>query len=422
MRILHTSDWHLGHGLHGRARDAEHQRFLDWLLDRIDEHMVDALIIPGDIFDSANPPTSALRAWYGFLGAARKRNRMLDVVVVGGNHDSAARLDAPRALLEPLDVRVIGGVPRDADGAIDYDAMVVPLTDSAGEVEVWVAAVPFLRPADLPRVELPEVPDDQPQPDPLVEGVREVYRRTFEAARARMQPGQSILATGHCYMRGGRISEDSERKVLGGNQHALPLDVFPSDVVYVALGHLHLAQAVGGVEHVRYCGAPLPLSMAEREYPHQILLVDIVDGELHGIRSVAAPAGVEMMRVPVAGYEPVDTVLERIAALPTVDRARPEWTRPFLEVAVRLDAPEPGLRLRVEEALAGKHARLARLVVERPGRGRALADEVPDAQLGTLNAEEVFRRKWARQHPGEPPEPLLERFHELLHEIEQDEA
>ncbi len=422
MRILHTSDWHLGHGLHGRSREAEHQRFLDWLLDRIDEHMVDALIIPGDIFDSANPPTSALRAWYWFLGQARRRNRDLDVVVVGGNHDSAARLDAPKPLLEPLDVRVIGGVPRLEDGSIDYEAMVIPLHDCAGDVEAYVAAVPFLRPADLPRVAPPDDLAEGEAFDPLVEGVREVYRRTFAAARAKMEPGQSLVATGHCFMRGGKITEDSERKVLGGNQHALPLDVFEADVAYVALGHLHLAQAVGGVEHVRYCGAPLPLSMAEREYPHQILLVDVIDGTLDGVATVKAPPSVEMARIPVSGYEPVDSVLERIAGLPALDRAQPEWSRPFLEVAVRLDTPQPGLRLRVEEALAGRHPRLARLVVDRPGRGRALADEVPDAELGTLNAEEVFRRKWARQHPGEPPVVLLEKFHELVQDVEQDEA
>lgn len=416
MRILHTSDWHLGHGLHGRSRDEEHRRFLDWLLDRLDEHMVDALIIPGDVFDTANPPTSALQAWYEFLGTARRRNANLDIVIAGGNHDSAARLDAPRAILRPLAVHVVGGLPRLADGAVDHERLVVPLSNAEGDVEAWVAAMPFLRPADLPRVDVGE------EGDPLVEGVRRVYAEAFAAARARMQPGQSLIATGHCFMRGGKISEDSERKVLGGNQHALPLEVFADDVAYVALGHLHLAQSVGGADHVRYCGAPLPLSMSERDYPHQVLIADIFEGKVDAIEALRAPRAIEMMRVPAAGYEVLASVLERIAALPGLSERDAAWARPFLEVAVRLTGPEPGLRPRVEAALAGKAPRLARLLVERAGDAKALADAIPDAELTTLGAEEVFRRRWARIHPGEPPSALVAAFHELLEAVEQEDG
>lgn len=416
MRILHTSDWHLGHGLHGRSRDDEHRRFLDWLLDRLDEHRVDALLIPGDVFDSANPPTSALHAWYSFIATARRRSPGLDIVIAGGNHDSAARLDAPRDILNAMAVHVIGGLPRLGDGTVDHGRLIVPLTNAAGDIEAWVAAMPFLRPADLPRVAVGE------DGDPLVEGVRRVYADAFAAARARLEPGQSIIATGHCYMRGGKISEDSERKVLGGNQHALPLEVFADDVAYVALGHLHLAQSVGGADHVRYCGAPLPLSLGERDYPHQALLVDVIEGRVDAIETLMAPRAVEMLRLPLAGYEVIESVLERIAALPSLSDGDEAWARPFLEVAVRLAGPEPGLRQRVEASLVGKAPRLARLVVERPGDGRSLADAIPDVELGTLGAEEVFRRRWARSHPDEPPAALVAAFHELLEVVEQEDG
>ena len=175
MRLLHTSDWHLGHSLHGRSRDPEHWVLLAWLLEQISLHRVDALMIPGDIFDSANPPAAASKAWYDFLATARRRHPNLDIVVAGGNHDSAARLDAPGTLLRSLDVFVVGGVPRTTDGAIDHEAMCIPLTDADGEIAAWVAAVPFLRPADLPRVPV------TPEQDPLVEGVAQVYADTFAA-------------------------------------------------------------------------------------------------------------------------------------------------------------------------------------------------------------------------------------------------
>src|SRR5690606_38813120 len=102
---------------------------------------------------------------------------------------------------------------------------------------------------------------------------------------------------GHCYMTGTRLSELSERRILGGNQHALPVDLFPDDVAYVALGHLHLAQRVGA-DHVRYAGSPIPLSFGERHYPHQVLLVDLRGERVAGIEPLRVPRSVDLLRVP----------------------------------------------------------------------------------------------------------------------------
>ncbi|NPC81309.1 exonuclease subunit SbcD, partial [Pyxidicoccus fallax] len=98
MRLLHTSDWHLGHTLYDVSREAEHAAFLDWLLETLEAESVDALLVAGDIFDTANPSAEAQAAWYHFVARARRRLPRLDVVVIGGNHDSAARLDAPDPL------------------------------------------------------------------------------------------------------------------------------------------------------------------------------------------------------------------------------------------------------------------------------------------------------------------------------------
>src|SRR5690606_35223811 len=147
------SDWHLGHSLHEHDRGPEHDAFLAWLLGALDDLDVDALIVAGDVFETANPPAAAQRRWYAFLAEARRRLPALDVVVVGGNHDSAARLDAPRDLLDSLGVHVVGGLPRRGDGAIDVDRLIVPLRDRDGAIAAWVAAVPYLRASDLPRVD-----------------------------------------------------------------------------------------------------------------------------------------------------------------------------------------------------------------------------------------------------------------------------
>src|SRR5450830_1653635 len=116
MRLLHTSDWHLGQSLHNFDRHYEHQCFLDWLIDTIVAEEADALLIAGDIFDNANPSSNAQRQLYRFLQQAKTRAPGLQIVVIAGNHDSPGRLEAPGPLLEAHGTVVIGNVVRGRDG------------------------------------------------------------------------------------------------------------------------------------------------------------------------------------------------------------------------------------------------------------------------------------------------------------------
>ncbi len=412
MRLLHTSDWHLGHTLYDVSREAEHAAFLDWLLDTLEAQAVDALLVAGDIFDTANPSAEAQAAWYQFVARARRRRPRLDVVVIGGNHDSAARLDAPDPLFSALGVRVVGGLPR-VKGELDLERLLVPVHDAKGKVGAWVVAVPYLRPSDLPPV--PDAAADR-----LVEGVREVYSQALAAARLRRQPGQALVAMGHCYMVGTELSALSERKILGGNQHALPVDLFPEDVAYAALGHLHKAQRVGGREGVRYSGSPLPLSLSEAPYRHQVLLVELQGEALEQVKPLTVPRKVEVLRVPASKAAPLEEVLEALQALPEAEAGAPEWARPYLEVCVSLPRPEPALRRKVEEALEGRAARLVKLSPAYTGAGGALADVQPGLSLRERTPEDVFRARYARDYT-EPLEPaLLESFHSLLTQVQED--
>ena len=412
MRLLHTSDWHLGHTLYDVSREAEHAAFLTWLLDTLESEAVDALLVAGDIFDTANPSAEAQAAWYHFVARARRTLPKLDVVVVGGNHDSAARLDAPDPLFTALGVRVVGGLPRH-QGALELERLVVPVHDASGRVGAWVAAVPYLRPSDLPPVA--EVTVDR-----LVEGVRAVYAEVLDAARRRRRSGHGLVTMGHCYMTGSELSELSERKILGGNQHALPVDLFPEDVTYAALGHLHKAQRVGGREGVRYSGSPLPLSLSEAHYRHQVLLVDLEDGALTQVRPLTVPRTTDMVRVPARDAVSLADVLDLLAALPACEPGMPESMRPYLEVCVSLPRPEPALRLKVEKALEGRAARLVKLTPFYTGTGGALADVRPGLSLRERTPEDVFLARYARDFK-EPPSPVvLESFHALLTQVQED--
>jgi len=419
LRLLHTSDWHLGHTLHDLSRKREHAAFLAWLLDRLEEHEVDALLIAGDVFETANPPSHAMTAWYAFLAAAHRRRPGLDVVVIAGNHDSAARLDAAHPLLEGLGIQVVGAVPRTEAGALASGELLVPLHDAAGEVAAWCVAVPFLRPTDLPSRMQPGLLDAG---DPLVAGVRAVYDDAFEAARTQRQPGQALVGMGHCYMVGGTLSELSERRILGGNQHALPASIFPTDCAYAALGHLHRAQKVGGREEIRYSGSPLPLAIDEDRYRHQVVLAELEGETMARWEAIAVPRSIEVLRIPGPAGAPWETVAAQLAELPSADQAGPPEDWPYLEVRVCLDGPHPSLRRDVEEALEGKAVRLVKLAALRAGAGGTLADDAPDQALTDLQPVDVLERLWARTHGGEPSDEVRSCFDQLLDELGQQGA
>jgi exonuclease SbcD len=128
LTVIHTSDWHLGHELNGHDRQAEHDAFLDWLLEQVNVQAADVLLVTGDVYDIANPPVSAMRRLFRFLHAATASRPGLQVVILGGNHDSAGRIDLPSALLGDGRVHFIGALPR-REGALDFDRLLIPLRD-----------------------------------------------------------------------------------------------------------------------------------------------------------------------------------------------------------------------------------------------------------------------------------------------------
>jgi exonuclease SbcD len=429
MRLLHTSDWHLGQSLHNFERTYEHQCFLDWLLDTIVAEQADALLIAGDVFDNANPSSASQRQLYRFLQQARVRAPQLDLIVIAGNHDSPGRLEAPGPLLEAHGTQVIGNVPRGTDGRIDVERLVLPLTGRSGAVEAWCLAIPFLRPGDVPRPEAaPAAPDDgQPATlpaadgaaaspaaaDPYLAGIALLYQQAFAVAQARRQPGQAIVAMGHCHMVDGQMSNDSERRIVIGGTEMLPAGIFDPSIAYAALGHLHLAQSVGKQERIRYCGSPIPLSFAEVGYRHQILRIDIDNGADAQVSAIPVPRAVDLMRVP-AKPAPLEQVLEALAALPADSELAPD-AHPFLEVRVLLDAPQPGMRARVEAALEGKPVRLAKIETSTPSRAPTLDDaELTLDQLGKLQPDDIFKRLYRQRFGNEAPAEQLSAFAELM--------
>lgn len=403
MKLLHTSDWHLGQSLNQFDRSFEHEQFLAWLLDTLESEAIDVLLIAGDVFDNTNPSAASQTQLYQFLTQARQRVAHLGIVMTAGNHDSPGRLEAPAPFLALFEASVVGQIGRTVDG-IDLNRVVVPLKNHAGQVSAWCIAMPFLRPSDVPRVE--------DAADSHMAGIGALYAKAYEFALSKRSPGQAIIALGHCHITGGKVSEDSERRIVIGGSEALSVNVFDPGIAYVALGHLHLAQKVGDDATRRYCGSPLPMSFSEMDYPHQVVVVELDGERVASTREIRIPRSVDLLRVPKQPA-PVDEVMAQLQALTLPVLPEAQW--PYLQVRVQLSQPEPGLRLQVETVLAGKPIRLVRIEISSAHSGEVQsAPLVSIDELGNQAPAGYFERLYQHRFGESPPIDIMAAFTELV--------
>ena len=422
IRILHTADWHLGQTFFGYDREAEQEAFLSWLAGQIHENEIDALVVAGDVFDVSNPSAVAQRMYYRFIYEVTAANPALQIVIVAGNHDSAARLEAPLPLLQAMRTEVRGVVRKSEGGEVDLDHLCVELKNRQGEAEVLCLAVPFLRQGDYPAVAestTTAADSSSVSRNPYADGVRELYRRLIQHALLRRKAGQAVLAMGHLQATGAEIAERdySERTVIGGLECVSP-DVFDGAIAYTALGHIHKSQRVSGRENVRYAGSPLPMSFAEKNYHHGVVMVTFEDGRATDICRLACPQLVPMVSVPVGEPTLPGEVLRLLKALP--DRS---GEAPYLEVKVLLEEPEPLLRQQIEEALAGKNYRLARIVsaYRKEEKNEKREEQACAEGLQEMSPLQIAQSTFEKIYQSDMPDELVALFQEACRSVSLSE-
>lgn len=408
MKILHTADWHIGQLFHEYDRTYEHQQFLDWLVDILQTKQIDVLLISGDIFDISNPSAQSIRMFYTFLNQASTANPNLQIIITAGNHDSASRLEAPKPLLQSSNVHIIGLVEKDAEGNIDYEKLIVPIHDAAGNIKIHCLAIPFLRMGDYPII--------SDSVNPYTEGVTVVYNEAFKRAEHRKQDGQTIIAMGHLHTHHAEITDldKTERLIMGGVE-CISATAFHPDIKYVALGHIHKAQKIGGKEHIRYSGSPLPMSFSELNYKHQVIIFEL-DQEISNFEAVEIPLFVPLQRIPL-NHQPLYEVIALLEQLPKNDSITE--TTPYLEVRVSLDGPEPALRHKIETALTGKKVRLAKIDVKYPASTQAAPEFITPEKLNELQPIDVFGKTYQSRYNSEVPTEILQLFQQVAQEVNQ---
>lgn len=394
MKIIHTADWHLGQTFFDYDRRREHLVFLEWLKKQLYELSVDVLLIAGDVFDSPNPSAESQRMYYHFLRDVTAENPELQIIIIAGNHDSAARLEAPNPLLESMNIVVRGIVARQEDGNIDFNHLIIPLHKGG-----YCLAVPYLRQGDYPEAET------------YAQGVRKMYEAVYELVKDK---NETVIAMGHLQATGSEISENdgSERTVIGGLECISP-DSFAREISYTALGHLHRAQRVSGRENVRYAGAPLPMSFAERNNKQGVVLIEIA--EHTKIDRIEFDVPVKLLSIP-SEPKPLSDVLDEIAALPEGDIHE---TSPYIEVKILISEPEPSLRHRIEEALETKSVRLTRIVANIP-KTDTETKTISYEELQTINpmdmAIDIFRRRFGE---NDMPEKMKRLLQNVIQEVDR---
>lgn len=376
MRILHTSDWHLGQHFMGKSRQAEHHAFICWLMTEVADKQVDAVIIAGDIFDTGSPPSYA-RELYNFL-VTQLRGIGVSLVILGGNHDSVSTLGESRALLSYLGTTVI---PATASNLADQ---VLVLNTRDGAPGAIVCAIPFIRARDVMQSQAGQ--SAQEKQLSLQEAIREHYQAVYQLAceqRTALGLPLPIIATGHLTTVGASASE-SVREIYVGSLEAFPTSAFPP-VDYIALGHIHRPQKVGGHEHIRYSGSPIPLSFDEVSQQKEVLLVDLGPSGLVSVTPLPVPRFQQLASLK-GDLTQLPALLQEVAKEGTTQQ--PVW----LEVQVKGDDYLSDLQNRIQDMIGEQPLELLRLRRDRAKSDVALQENTRET-LDELSPRDVFHKR-----------------------------
>ncbi len=405
LRVLHSSDWHLGRLLYGQKRYEEFEAFLDWMQAQIVEQSIDVLLIAGDLFDTTTPSNRAQSLYYRFLNKVAASD-CRHVVIIGGNHDSPSFLNAPAQLLKALDVHVVGAA---CDNPADE---VVLLKDADGQPEAIICAVPYLRDRDIRQAEAGESLEDKDRK--LVVGIREHYAQVCAAAeqlRQKLAAEVPLIGMGHLFAAGGKTLEgDGVRDLYVGSLAQVGIDAFPECLDYVALGHLHVPQAVAGCERIRYSGSPLAMGFGEARQQKSLCLIEF-DGRSPSLTLVEIPRFQRLERIK-GDQAALENTLDQLAA-----EDEPIW----LEVLYEGDQIAADLRQWLEQHVDGTRLTLLRVRNNRVV-DRILSRSGEEETLDDLQPAEVFERALAaHQVPDAQQAELKQLFNGLLQQMaEQD--
>ncbi len=406
MKVLHSSDWHIGRALYEKKRYREFEMFLNWLLQAINQQNIDVFLVAGDVFDTSTPGNRSQEIYYRFLYQVGSCSCCRHVVVIAGNHDSPSFLSAPKDLLKALNVHVIGSASE------NYEDEVLVLKDKDDLPELIVCAVPHLRDRDIRLAQPGESIEEKEKK--LTEGIRTHYFNVCEAAelkRKELKVEIPIIATGHLFTAGGKTTDgDGVRDLYVGSLAHLTVDVFPSCIDYLALGHLHMPQKVSDSDMIRYSGAPLQMSFGEAKQQKSVCMIEFED---------RSPT-VSLIKVPVFQIlESIKGTWEQIEKRITelLNMESSVW----VEVIYEGDEVIGNLRERLDTLVCGSGIEILR-VKNSHIINMVLNQKFEEECLDDLSMDDVFERCLdINEVPVEQRAELLNAYQEIIISLNEED-
>ncbi|WP_339725744.1 exonuclease subunit SbcD [uncultured Paraglaciecola sp.] len=405
MKILHTSDWHLGQSFFTKSRKEEHQGFINWLLQQVESEQIDAVIIAGDIFDTGTPPSYAREMYNQFVVDIQKLNCVL--VVLGGNHDSVSTLNESKQILACLNTIVV------ASTGLAIEQQVFTIPDKSGQPAAILCAVPFIRARDVLQSHAGDTGLQKRQA--LGDAIKQHYQSLYQIAETKRQESGldlPIIATGHLTALGVSQSE-SVRDIYIGTLDGFAADGFPP-ADYIALGHIHKPQIVAKSEHIRYCGSPIPLSFDELGSQKQVMLVEFSGALLTSITPVDIPL-----------FQPMQVIKGDLAAI--AERLKSFEINPESDqvtwLCLEVDSQDylSDLQQRIQAMTEGLNVEVLQLRRSRNQR-RQLLSQMQSETLAELTPDEVFEKRLAMETFETDEEQttlkqVKQRFSQILSEV-----
>ena len=388
MKIMHTADWHIGQRLHERPRLDEHKQFLDWLLDSIQEHQVELLLVSGDIFDTSLPSADATNLYYQFLYRLFDKTEAY-TVITAGNHDSPRHLEAPQKFLKMGRIYVVGLAAEPTECVFTFPP---------DNPRVAVAAVPYLSESELQHISFETELEKS-------ERYRERLKTFYQQCVALMPAELPKIAMGHLFVQGGKES-NSERNIQIGGATAIHASDFPEGVDYVALGHLHRPQAINGMGYpIRYSGSPIPLRFNETDYRKAVYLLELSDnGTLVQDEKIEIPIFKELCTV--TGNEEFILWEARTQA----------WADKYIQVKLKLSKPRGGINDEIRQAFSERGGEVLSVEIEMPEAPRGPQVSIEDMK----RPEEIFEQFHKANFEGKPPDDsLAQTFAKLVQIVEE---
>lgn len=409
LRILHTSDWHLGKMLYTQSRYDEFSQFLDWLHDQILKYQVDILIVAGDIFDTMTPSNHAESIYHNFLAKVYKSG-IKHIVITAGNHDSPTSLQKTKSVLGMLNIHVIGHIQDNPT----KDVLV--LKDNQTPLAI-IIAVPFLRDRDVRHSQ--DAQNIEQRTQNLLDGIAKHYQELYKIAQSKQKQIQQthqkivpIIATGHLFVAGSSVSssDDGMRDLQIGTLGQVSSKIFHEDIDYVALGHIHAAQKVANQNHIRYCGSPIAMGFGELGKVKQVLLIDFQNN---------SPVEVQSLFVPIFQH------LARISGdLPFIEQQLLKLKSYKVPIWLEIEYLGKELIADLKQVILSqiKDSNLLALSIKNRQLYRGsigLVDE--DSPLESLNEIKAFQQRLNKESLSDTEnKQLMDAYQELLYQMQQE--